>query len=190
MKQKGRDIFMALVILLWFAVAAGAADTVTAQQKGQAKKPNIVVIMTDDVGWGDLGVYGGGSNRGAPTPHLDRLAKEGTYFTNFYGQASCTAGRAAFLLGRYPIRSGLSEVLTIASPGGIHKDEVTLAEYLGRAGYRTVQIGKWHLGDRPEFYPTAVGFDEMYHMLPYYANAYTWTDPKFYPDFPRTIRGT
>jgi arylsulfatase A-like enzyme len=184
MKQKGRDIFMALAVLLWFAAAAGAADPVTAQQKGEAKKPNIVVIMTDDVGWGDLGVYGGGTNRGAPTPHLDRLAKEGTYFTNFYGQASCTAGRSAFLLGRYPIRSGLSEVLTIASPGGIHKDEITLAEYLGRAGYRTVQIGKWHLGDRSEFYPTAVGFDEMYHMLPYYANAYTWTDPKFYPDFP------
>jgi arylsulfatase A-like enzyme len=162
-----------------------AIGPVNAQQKLDGKKPNIVVIMTDDVGWGDLGVYGGGPNRGAPTPNLDRLAKEGMYFTNFYGQASCTAGRAAFLLGRYPIRSGLGEVLTIASPGGIHKDEITMADYLGRAGYRSVQIGKWHLGDRPEYYPTAMGFDEMYHMLPYYANAYTWTDPKIYPDFPR-----
>lgn len=155
-----------------------------AQEKQGTRKPNIVVIMTDDVGWGDLGVYGGGANRGAPTPQLDRLASEGMHFTNFYGQASCTAGRAAFLLGRYPIRSGLSEVLTIGSPGGICKDDITLADYLGQAGYRSVQIGKWHLGDRPEYYPTAVGFDEMYHMLPYYANAYTWTDPKFYPDFP------
>lgn len=162
-----------LAVVLAMAIPATAAD-----------KPNIVVIMTDDVGWGDLGVYGGGTNRGAPTPHLDRLAKEGMHFTNFYGQARCTAGRAAFILGRYPIRSGLSEVLTIASPGGISKDEITLADYLARAGYRTVQIGKWHLGDRPEYYPTVVGFDEMYHMLPYYANAYTWTDPKVYPDFP------
>jgi arylsulfatase A-like enzyme len=158
----------------------GAGD-----QKATGKKPNIVVIMTDDVGWGDLGVYGGGATRGAPTPQLDRLAREGMYFTNFYGQASCTAGRAAFLLGRMPIRSGLSEVLTIASPGGIHQDEITLADYLGGAGYRSVQIGKWHLGDRPEFYPTMVGFGEMYHMLPYYANAYTWTNPKIYPDFPK-----
>ncbi len=177
-----------------FAMAAlGAllgAETSTSegrenQPSQPGKKPNIVVIMTDDVGWGDLGVYGGGSTRGAPTPHLDRLAKEGTYFTNFYGQASCTAGRSAFLLGRYPVRSGLSQVLTIACPGGISKDEITIADYLGQAGYKTVQIGKWHLGDRPEYYPTAVGFDEMYHMLPYYANAYTWTDEKLYPDFPR-----
>ncbi|MFZ5865044.1 MAG: arylsulfatase [Thermodesulfobacteriota bacterium] len=185
MRGKGRDFLKEVAVLLSLAVAVAAAGPVAAQQKAEAKKPNIVVIMTDDVGWGDLGAYGGGTNRGAPTPHLDRLAKEGMHFTNFYGQASCTAGRAAFLLGRYPIRSGLSEVLTIASPGGVHKDEITLADYLGRAGYRTVQIGKWHLGDRPEFYPTAVGFDEMYHMLPYYANAYTWTDPKIYPDFPR-----
>ncbi|MFH1114159.1 MAG: arylsulfatase [Pseudomonadota bacterium] len=171
----------AMALVFTFA-ATGPAN---ALQKADGKKPNIVVIMTDDVGWGDLGVYGGGDNRGAPTPHLDRLAKEGMHFTNFYGQASCTAGRAAFLLGRYPVRSGLSEVLTIASPGGIHKDEITLADYLGRAGYRSVQIGKWHLGDRPDYYPTAMGFDEMYHMLPYYANAYTWTDTKIYPDFPR-----
>jgi arylsulfatase A-like enzyme len=185
MTSKDRGFITALVIAIALALCAGITGPATAQQKTDAKKPNIVIIMTDDVGWGDLGVYGGGANRGAPTPHLDRLAKEGMHFTNFYGQASCTAGRAAFLLGRYPIRSGLSEVLTIGSPGGLNKDEITLAEYLGSAGYKTVQIGKWHLGDRPEYYPTVVGFDEMYHMLPYYANAYTWTDPKYYPDFPR-----
>ncbi len=176
---------MAWVIGLSLALWPWIDGPVAAQRKGLDKKPNIVVIMTDDVGWGDLGVYGGGASRGAPTPNLDRLAREGMYFTNFYGQASCTAGRAAFILGRYPIRTGLSEVLTIDSPGGIHKDDITIADYLGKAGYRTVQIGKWHLGDRPEYYPTVVGFDEMYHMLPYYANAYTWTDPKVYPDFPR-----
>ncbi len=183
--QNGHGVVTLWATALFFALAAFIAGPAAAQQQGESKKPNIVVIMTDDVGWGDLGVYGGGATRGAPTPNLDRLAKEGTYFTNFYGQASCTAGRAAFLLGRYPVRSGLSEVLTLASPGGIHKDEITMADYLGKAGYRTIQIGKWHLGDQPEYYPTVVGFDEMYHMLPYYANAYTWTDPKVYPDFPR-----
>ncbi len=186
MRQCSPKFIAVGILALTLVVGLGNAGSARAQQKKAAgQKPNIVVIMTDDVGWGDLGVYGGGANRGAPTPQLDRLAREGTYFTNFYGQASCTAGRAAFLLGRMPIRSGLSEVLTIGSPGGVNQDEITLADYLGRAGYRTVQIGKWHLGDRPEFYPTVVGFDEMYHMLPYYANAYTWTDPTVFPDFPK-----
>ena len=184
METRGHEAPWLCVAVLTFALAIVTTGPASAQQAQEAKKPNILVIMTDDVGWGDLGAYGGGANRGAPTPNLDRLAREGTYFTNFYGQASCTAGRAAFLLGRYPVRSGLSEVLTIASPGGISKDEVTIADYLSKAGYRTVQIGKWHLGDRPEYYPTEVGLDEMYHMLPYYANAYTWTDKKVYPDFP------
>lgn len=171
----------ALVVCLTLLVIPGYTEDET---KVAGKSPNIVVIMTDDVGWGDLGVYGGGETRGAPTPTLDRMAAEGMYFTNFYGQASCTAGRAAFITGRLPVRSGLGEVLTPGVLGGINRDEMTIADYLGQAGYRTVQIGKWHLGDRPEFYPTAVGFDEMYNMLPYYANAYTWTDPDFYPDFP------
>ncbi len=170
MENKRHAAAILWIAALSLALTAWNTGPAGAQQKEASKKPNIVVIMTDDVGWGDLGVYGGGATRGAPTPNLDRLAKEGMYFTNFYGEASCTAGRAAFLLGRYPVRSGLSEVLTIASPGGINKDEVTMADYLGKAGYRTVQIGKWHLGDRPEYYPTVVGFDEMYHMLPYYAN--------------------
>ena len=126
-----RNSIIELATIILFLAAVGIPCLAAAQTKTEPKKPNIVVIMTDDVGWGDLGVYGGGANRGAPTPNLDRLAKEGMYFTNFYGQASCTAGRAAFLLGRYPVRSGLSEVLTIASPGGIHKDEITLAEYSG-----------------------------------------------------------
>jgi arylsulfatase len=187
MKMTKMKLACLLAATLAFVCMTLIADKVTAadETKTSGMKPNILVIMTDDVGWGDLGVYGGGANRGAPTPHLDRLAKEGTYFTNFYGQASCTAGRAAFILGRYPVRTGLAEVLTIASPGGIYKDDITIADYLKTAGYSTVQIGKWHLGDQPEFYPTEVGFDEMYHMLPYYANAYTWTDPKVYPDFPR-----
>jgi len=149
------------------------------------KKPNIVFIMTDDVGWGDLGCYGGGADRGAPTPNLDRLAAEGVRFTNYYGQASCTAGRASFITGRIPIRTALSLVLVPGDPDGLTKETPTVARFLKGAGYTTVQLGKWHLGDAPENYPTAVGFDEMYHMLPYYAGVYAYDDPALNPAWPK-----
>jgi arylsulfatase len=153
--------------------------------KGKGKKPNIVVIMTDDVGWGDLGCYGGGVMRGAPTPHLDRMAAEGVRFVNYYGQASCTAGRASFITGRIPIRTALSLVLIPGDPDGLTSETPTVAEFLKKAGYSTVQLGKWHLGDRPENYPTAHGFDEMYHMLPYYAGVYAYDDPDLNPAWPK-----
>jgi arylsulfatase A-like enzyme len=130
-----------------------------AAAQAQEKKPNIVVIMTDDVGWGDLGSYGGGVMRGAPTPHLDRLAAEGMRFVNYYGQASCTAGRASFITGRIPIRTALSLVLVPGDPNYLHKEDPTIAEQMKKAGYTTVQLGKWHLGDVPEAYPIAHGFD-------------------------------
>jgi arylsulfatase A-like enzyme len=149
-----------------------------------AKKPNIVVIMTDDVGWGDLGCYGGGETRGAPTPNLDRMAAEGMRFTNYYGQASCTAGRASFITGRIPIRTGLSVVLAPGDVNGLRAEDPTVAEALKRLGYRTVQFGKWHLGDKPDNFPTAHGFDEMYHMLPYYAGVYAYDYLALQPDFP------
>jgi len=98
--------------VLTAAVALGS-DAVLAEP---LRKPNIVVIMTDDVGWGDLGSYGGGAMRGAPTPNLDRLAAEGMRFVNYYGQASCTAGRASFITGRIPIRTSLSAVLAPGDP--------------------------------------------------------------------------
>src|SRR6202795_3924294 len=118
------------------------------------RKPNIVVIMTDDVGWGDLGSYGGGAMRGAPTPNLDRLAAEGMRFVNYYGQASCTAGRASFITGRIPIRTSLSLVLAPGDPDHLPPDTPTVAQFLKSGGYTTVQLGKWHLGDVPESYPT------------------------------------
>lgn len=149
------------------------------------KQPNIIMIMTDDVGWGDLGSYGGGVMRGAPTPNLDRLAAEGMRFENYYGQASCTAGRASFVTGRIPIRTALSIVLVPGSPDGLHKEDPTIAEYLKKAGYTTVQMGKWHLGDKPEYFPTEHGFDEMYHMLPYYAGVYAYDDPNLNPAWPK-----
>ena len=164
--------------------AQGAAPGKAAEAPKGAKKPNIVVIMTDDVGWGDLGCYGGGETRGAPTPNLDRMAEEGMRFTNYYGQASCTAGRASFITGRIPLRTALSVVLAPGDLNGIRAEDPTVAEAMKKLGYRTVQFGKWHLGDRPDTFPTAHGFDEMYHMLPYYAGVYAYDHLALQPDFP------
>jgi arylsulfatase len=167
--------------LLTTAVALGSE---AALAEPPQPKPNVVVIMTDDIGWGDLGSYGGGAMRGAPTPNLDRLAAEGMRFVNYYGQASCTAGRASFITGRIPIRTSLSAVLAPGDPNGLTKQTPTIAQYLKQAGYTTVQLGKWHLGDKEENFPTANGFDEMYHMLPYYAGVYAYDDLKLHPNFP------
>jgi arylsulfatase len=167
--------------VLTAAVALGS-DAALAEPP---RKPNIVVIMTDDVGWGDLGSYGGGAMRGAPTPHLDRLAAEGMRFVNYYGQASCTAGRASFITGRIPIRTSLSAVLAPGDPNGLTKQTPTIAQYLKQAGYTSVQLGKWHVGDKAENFPTANGFDEMYDMLPYYAGVYAYDDLTLHPNFPK-----
>ena len=110
-----------------------------AEDNTVSKKPNIVFIMTDDVGWGDLGCYGGGENRGCLTPHLDRMAEEGMRFTNYYGQASCTAGRASFITGRIPIRTALSTVLAPGDLNGLQKEDPTIAEALKKLGYKTAQ---------------------------------------------------
>ena len=150
----------------------------------RGSKPNIIVFMSDDVGWGDLGCYGGGENRGAPTPRLDRLAAEGLQFLSFYGQPSCTPGRAAAMTGRLPIRSGMTTVSFPGQGGGLPAAEWTLASVLKQAGYRTCQIGKWHLGEADYSMPTAHGFDEMSNTTLYHLNAYTYTDPTFNPDFP------
>ena len=143
----------------------------------------------DDVGWGDLGSYGGGENRGCLTPHLDRMAAEGMRFTNYYGQASCTAGRASFITGRIPIRTALSTVLAPGDLNGLQKEDPTIAEALKQLGYQTVQWGKWHLGDRPENFPTEHGFDEMKYMLPYYAGVYAYDYLPLQPDFPNQQQG-
>ena len=165
--------------------AQESADSKAARAPVSGKKPNIVFIMSDDVGWGDLGCYGGGIMRGAPTPHLDRLASEGMRFVNYYGQASCTAGRASFVTGRIPIRTALSMVITPGNKAGITDETPTIAHDMRKAGYHTVQLGKWHLGEKPENYPTANGFDAMYHMLPWYAGVYAYPDPKLNPAWPK-----
>ena len=128
-------------------VSAAAAAQDATPAAGAMKRPNIVMIMSDDVGWGDLGCYGGGAMRGAPTPNLDQLAAEGMRFVNYYGQASCTAGRASFITGRIPIRTALSLVLVPGDPDHLTPETPTVAQFLRDEGYTTVQLGKWHLGD-------------------------------------------
>lgn len=128
-------------------------------------QPNIIILLADDLGYGDIGPYGAAR---IATPHLDRLAAEGVVLTSFYASASvCTPSRAGLLTGRYPVRQNL--VLDVARPTnrlGIAADEITVAELLRERGYRTAIIGKWHLGHRPEQWPTEHGFD-YYYGLPY-----------------------
>lgn len=159
----------------------------TALAQTPDKKPNIVMLMTDDTGWQDFGAYsGGGIALGHPTPNVDRLAKEGALFTNWYGQASCTAGRASFITGRIPIRSALSIVVAPADENYLRKETPTIAEFFKKNGYTTYFSGKWHLGDKPVSYPIEHGFDEMKNFAAYYAGVYAYNDTSkwFHPWFP------
>ena len=132
-------------------------------------KPNILVIFGDDIGWMNVSSYGG-DIMGVPTPNIDRLAKEGLRLTSFYAQPSCTAGRAAFLTGQLPVRTGMTTVGTPGSTAGLQKEDVTLAEILKSQGYATAQFGKNHLGDLEEHLPHRHGFDEFWGNL-YHLNA-------------------
>ncbi|PIB35704.1 arylsulfatase [Reichenbachiella sp. 5M10] len=148
----------------------------------QKKKPNILVIWGDDIGWGNVGFNNNGM-MGYKTPNIDRIAKEGAMFTDWYAQQSCTAGRAAFILGQHPFRTGL---LTIGMPGskqGIQADQPTIAELLKPQGYVSGQFGKNHLGDQDEHLPTNHGFDEFYGNL-YHLNAEEEPEGYYYPKDP------
>jgi arylsulfatase len=118
-------------------------------------------MMVDNLGWGELGVYGGGELRGAPTPRLDALAAEGMRLQNFNVEPQCTPSRSAFMAGRRPIRSGTTKVVW-GMLYGLTNWEVTIAELMAEAGYSTGMFGKWHLGDTPGRFPTDQGFDEWY----------------------------
>jgi arylsulfatase A-like enzyme len=173
---------------IWLGLLASvAAVAVTSMPAAAQKKPNIVMLMSDDAGWADFGPYLGGAALGHPTPNIDRLAKEGVTFTNWYGQASCTAGRASFMTGRIPIRSALSVVVVPGDPNGLKKETPTIAEFYQKNGYSTYFSGKWHLGDRPEFYPIEHGFDEMKQFAAYYPGVYGYSDTSRYahPWFPK-----
>ncbi len=159
-----------------------------AQGEPSEKKPNILLLVGDDVGYGDLGVYGGGIGRGMPTPYFDQMADTGITFISFYAQPSCTPGRAAIQTGRIPNRSGMTTVAFQGQGGGLPKAEWTLASVLKKAGYQTYFTGKWHLGEADYALPTAHGYDVMQYCLLYHLNAYTYGDPKWFPDMPEKTR--
>jgi arylsulfatase A-like enzyme len=126
------------------------------------KKPNIVLILADNLGWGELGCYGGGAIRGAPTPRIDALAKEGIQLNNFNVESDCVPTRSALMTGRHPIRTGALQSVPAGLPQGLIPWEITIAELLSEAGYATGMFGKWHLGDKEGRYPKDKGFDEWY----------------------------
>jgi arylsulfatase A-like enzyme len=169
------------------AAATLAVPWLIGSAEAQQKRPNVVMLMTDDTGWNDFGAYGGGANLGHPTPNIDRVAQEGAMFTSWYGQASCTAGRASFITGRIPIRSALSVVVVPGDENGLTKSTPTIAEFFQKNGYGTYFSGKWHLGDQPKFYPIEHGFDEMKEFAAYYPGVYTYddTDSFAHPWFPK-----
>src|SRR5271163_4339927 len=151
---------ISLLSLLMAAVLCLVAGPALAQQK----KPNILVMMGDDIGWFNVGAYNQGIMSGK-TPNLDKLAAEGMRFTDYYAEASCTAGRANFITGELPIRTGLTTVGQAGSPIGMPDEAPTIATALKSMGYATGQFGKNHLGDRNEYLPTVHGFDEFYGYL-------------------------
>lgn len=161
---------VAVIVLAWSVLVAGCAsvaaeETPAAPGEAGPAQPNIIFILTDDLGYGDVGAYGAQMIK---TPALDRMAAEGVRLTSFYSPANvCTPARASFLTGRHAIRMGLAEgVIHPPSTHGLPQDEETLAELLGAQGYRTHMIGKWHLGHQPDFWPTAHGF-ESFFGVPY-----------------------
>jgi arylsulfatase len=162
-----------------------AQETTPPATSAQTTKPNIIFIMGDDIGWANIGVYNQGIMSGR-TPNLDRLAHEGMRFTDYYAEASCTAGRANFITGELPFRTGLTTVGQAGSPVGIPDGAVTIATVLKSMGYATGQFGKNHLGDLNKFLPTVHGFDEFYGYL-YHLDA--MEDP-CHPDYPQNLRDT
>ncbi|QZE15723.1 arylsulfatase [Halosquirtibacter laminarini] len=171
-------IFMALVMLMSVDVMAQRNRK---KKSLKGSKPNIIMIVSDDTGWGDFTSYGGGIGRGIKTPSMDRLDKEGMQFWDFYGQPSCTPGRAAMQTGRIPNRSGMTTVAFQGQGGGLPAAEWTVAEVLKKAGYQTFFSGKWHLGESDYALPNAQGYDIMKNVVLYHLNAYTYTMPSFHP---------
>jgi arylsulfatase A-like enzyme len=157
-----------------FCGAAGAA--LLAQP---ARKPNVVLVLMDNLGWGELGVYGGGILRGAPTPRIDKLAGEGLRLLNFNVEAQCVPSRASLLTGRYAVRTGNGSVPLDSPVYGLLQWEYTLAEMFLDAGYSTAMYGKWHLGQTKGRFPTDHGFEEWYG-IPNSSNDAFWPEnPRF-----------
>src|SRR6185437_7047896 len=162
-----RDLIAtAALAAICFAVAP---QETFAEEPAPAARPNILVIMADDIGYWNISAYNRGM-MGYRTPNIDRIANEGAIFTDYYGQQSCTAGRAAFVTGQSPMRTGLLKVGLPGDKEGLSAADPTIADLLKPLGYATGQFGKNHLGDRNEFLPTVHGFDEFFGNL-YHLNA-------------------
>jgi len=174
------------VLALSMGVAGGASGAL-AQAADSSAKPNFVIIWGDDIGQSDLSAYTRGL-MGFKTPNIDRIAKEGVMFTDFYGEQSCTAGRSSFITGQSGLRTGLTKVGLPGATLGLQKEDPTISQLLKPLGYSTGQFGKNHLGDRNEFLPTVHGFDEFYGNL-YHLNAEEepelpdYPNPKDFPNF-------
>jgi arylsulfatase len=162
------------------ALAATSLSSQVTAQEAAAKKPNILVIWGDDIGQFNVSAYNMGM-MGYKTPNIDSIAKQGALFTDWYGQQSCTAGRAAFITGQSPIRTGLTKVGLPGAPEGMKKEDPTVATLLKAQGYVTGQFGKNHLGDREDMIPTEHGFDEFFGNL-YHLNA---EEEPEHPDYPK-----
>lgn len=168
--------------ILGTAITATLSCTSTQQSKNtRPEKPNVILIYLDDMGYGDLSLTGA---TGYTTPHIDDMAREGIFFTNYYApQAVSSASRAGLLTGCYPNRVGFFGALGPNSKIGISEEEETIAELLKEQGYTTAAYGKWHLGDQPQFLPTKHGFDEFYG-IPYSNDMWPWHPTGSYPDLP------
>ncbi|MBS0538286.1 MAG: arylsulfatase [Proteobacteria bacterium] len=147
-----------------------------------SKKPNIILILADNLGWGELGCYGGGALRGAPTPRIDALAEEGLRCLNFNVESDCVPTRSALMTGRHPIRTGAMQSIPAGHPQGLIPWEITLGQLLQGQGYATGCFGKWHLGDKPERLPHARGFDEWYGIPRTSNEAMFTTTPGYDPE--------
>jgi arylsulfatase A-like enzyme len=172
---------VALGALAVTSFLAGGNTTANAQAAG-AKKPNILVIFGDDIGYSNISAYNLGM-MGYHTPNIDRVAQQGAIFTDYYAQQSCTAGRAAFITGQSPFRTGLLKVGLPGADLGLRPEDPTIADLLKGRGYVTFQNGKNHLGDRNEFLPTVHGFDEFFGNF-YHLNAEEEPENVDYPKNP------
>ncbi len=169
---------LTLILLLLFVIVLAPSIALA-----QAKKPNILVVFDDDIGQTNVSAYSMGL-MGYRTPNIDRIAKEGMIFTDYYAEQSCTAGRASFVTGQCTLRTGLSKVGVPGSPIGIQDRDVTMAQLLKAQGYATGQFGKNHLGDLNKYLPTVHGFDEFFGNL-YHLNAEEEPEHRTYPQDPK-----
>lgn len=188
MRLKEKLKSTAKVAMVGAVLATGAIipQKAEAQSKSNSKKPNILILYGDDIGTSNISAYSSGV-MGYETPNIDRLAKEGLRFQHYYGEQSCTAGRAAFLTGQHGLRTGLTKVGVPGAPMGISQEDPTIGIFMQSLGYATGQFGKNHVGDRNECLPTVNGFDEFFGNL-YHLNAEEEPELPNYPKDPEYLK--